>query len=157
MGFFSTYCGFIYNDFGSIPLKILGESCYNFPHHEPGVKTEASVKPDCVYPFGIDPIWYLAKNELTFVNSLKMKIAVILGVAQMALGVCMKGLNSSYFNRKVDFFFEFLPQIIMLIALFGYMDALIFIKWMTNYDNMVGAVPPSVISQMINMGLNFGE
>jgi V-type H+-transporting ATPase subunit a len=28
MGFFSTYCGFIYNDMTSIPLKVFGESCY---------------------------------------------------------------------------------------------------------------------------------
>ena len=93
----------------SIPLKIFGESCYNIPHHEPGVHAEITLKPDCTYPIGIDPVWYLAKNELTFVNSLKMKLAVILGVAQMALGVCMKGLNSVHFNRPVDFIFEFLP------------------------------------------------
>jgi hypothetical protein len=44
----------------------------------------------------------------------------------------------------------------MLIALFGFMDLLIFVKWLTNYEAMVGAKPPSVISSMINMCLNFG-
>lgn len=29
MGFFSTYCGFIYNDFTSMPLSFMGSSCYN--------------------------------------------------------------------------------------------------------------------------------
>jgi V-type H+-transporting ATPase subunit a len=77
MGFFSFYCGFIYNDFTSIPLYIFGGSCYqnDFNIHQSYLKT------DCVYPVGVDPSWYLAKNELTYFNSLKMKLSVILGVA----------------------------------------------------------------------------
>ena len=41
---------------------------------------------DCVYPFGIDPAWYGAVKEISFINSLKMKISVILGVSHMLLG-----------------------------------------------------------------------
>ncbi|MBR6304475.1 MAG: hypothetical protein IKR37_02470, partial [Paludibacteraceae bacterium] len=48
---------------------------------------------DCVYKFGVDPIWMSATNELTFINSLKMKISVIFGVLQMLLGIFLKGLN----------------------------------------------------------------
>ena len=44
----------------------------------------------------------------------------------------------------------------MLFALFGFMDLLIFVKWLTNYETMVGAKPPSVITSMINMCLGFG-
>lgn len=36
------------------------------------------------------------------------------------------------------------------------MDLLIIIKWLTNYDEMQGASPPSVIASMINMALKFG-
>ena len=75
----------------------------------------------------------------------------------MALGVCMKGLNAIHYGKPVDFFFEFVPQIIMLMALFGFMDMLIFIKWLTNYEAIEGGVPPSIITSMINMFLNFGE
>ena len=48
----------------------------------------------------------------------------------MSLGVFVKAFNNLYFKKYVDFFFEFIPQIVMLWALFGYMDLLIIIKWL---------------------------
>jgi V-type H+-transporting ATPase subunit a len=97
-----------------------------------------------------------------------MKISVILGVLQMSLGVCMKGFNALYFKSYVDFFFEFIPQIALLLALFGWMDTLIVAKWIFNVDidaiealsplaTDPGALPlsgsPSVITTMINIFL----
>jgi V-type H+-transporting ATPase subunit a len=46
---------------------------------------------------------------------MKMKIAVIIGVVHMILGVFMKALNSIHFKKWMDFFFEFVPQIIFLV------------------------------------------
>ena len=130
MGLFSTYCGFIYNDFTSIPIELFGKSCYVTDH----VKNDVIYKNDCIYPIGVDPKWYLARNELAYLNSLKMKLSVILGVAQMSLGVLMKAFNSLYFNRTIDFVFEFLPQITLLWCLFGFMDLMIIVKWLTDYS-----------------------
>ena len=76
MGLFSLYCGFIYNDFSSVPLTVFGGSCYIEKDGEVQLKDK-----ECIYPVGLDPIWMMSKNELTYVNSLKMKISVILGVA----------------------------------------------------------------------------
>lgn len=80
MGIFATFCGIVYNDFMAIPIFAF-DTCYethdNPDHH--GHKI-AILKEDCVYPIGIDPTWYLAHNELTYMNSLKMKMSVILGV-----------------------------------------------------------------------------
>ena len=105
---------------------------------------------------GVDPSWYLGLNELTYLNSLKMKLSVILGVAQMALGIFMKALNAKQERKTVDFVFEFIPQIVLLLALFGFMDFMIITKWLTDYSAMVGAKPPSIISSMIIMSLSFG-
>jgi len=75
MGAFAFYSGWIYNDFFSMPINMFG-SCYETVEGEhQAVRAE-----DCVYPFGIDPKWYIASNELNYFNSLKMKMAVIIGV-----------------------------------------------------------------------------
>lgn len=113
-------------------------------------------KPDCTYAIGIDPIWYISKNELAFLNSLKMKVSVILGVLQMSLGVCMKAFNAVYFEHKLDLWLEFIPQITLLWVLFGYMDLMIICKWCTDFTNREYEAP-SVVSSMIGMFLNGGE
>ena len=162
MGIFATFAGLCYNDLMGIPL-FLWDSCYTFTeihvesHHDLDVRLPmiARAKPDCVYPIGVDPAWHLGSNELTFLNSLKMKISVILGVLQMGLGVCMKALNARHFNNRMDFYFEFLPQIILLFVLFGYMDMMIIAKWTTNFSG-VEYTAPSIISNMIDMALNGG-
>lgn len=74
MGLFAFYCGFIYNDFFSLPLKLFG-TCFENVEGSPITKAI----PDCVHPIGLDPKWYIARNELSFMNSLKMKVAVIIG------------------------------------------------------------------------------
>jgi V-type H+-transporting ATPase subunit a len=154
MGLFATFCGLIYNDFMAIPIWGFGGSCYEMGVDASG-KEQAILKPDCVYPIGIDPIWYLAKNELAFMNSLKMKLSVILGVLQMSLGICMKAANAIHFGNKLDLWLEFLPQIILLWCLFGYMDLLIVAKWLTDFTGREYQAP-SVISSMIGMALNGG-
>lgn len=77
-GFFALFCGLVYNDFMAIPLNLFG-TCYE------EVK-DGSVVKQCTYPFGIDRGWYDTANELTFLNSFKMKLAIILGVSQMTFG-----------------------------------------------------------------------
>ena len=104
----------------------------------------------------MDPAWYVTPLELTYLNSLKMKISVILGVCQMSLGVIMRAFNTVYFNNKMDFILEFIPQIIMLLALFGFMDMLIIVKWLTDFSTMTDGNPPSVITMMIDMCLHMG-
>ena len=72
------------------------------------------------YSFGIDPAWHISSNELLFFNSMKMKMSVIIGIAQMTVGICLKGLNAYYFGEQLDFLFEFLPMIVFDACFFGY-------------------------------------
>ena len=141
MGAFAVYAGLIYNDFFALGLNLFG-STYEW---EDGLKTEAGTTASykgscsygdssCVYPFGVDPAWHISSNELLFFNSMKMKMSVILGIAQMTVGICLKGLNAYYFKEQLDFLFEFLPMIVFDMCFFGYMVLLIFMKWTINWD-----------------------
>ena len=151
MGFFSFFCGIIYNDFMSIPLTFFS-SCY-INDKKNGI---AKKKINCIYPIGIDPKWYAATNDLAYMNSFKMKWSVIIGVIQMTLGIILRGLNNLFFKDYLGFFFEFIPQIIFMLLLFGYMIALIFIKWGTDYSKNTSKAP-SIITILMNLALKGGS
>ena len=151
MGFFSFFCGLIYNDFMAIPLSFF-QSCYtNDPISKKAIKKEG-----CTYPFGMDPKWFSSSNELTFMNSFKMKWSVIVGVIQMTLGIVLRGLNNLYFGDYLGFFVEFIPQMIFMLLLFGYMIVLIFIKWNTDYTGNTQNAP-SIITILMNLALKNGS
>ncbi|KAK2196427.1 bifunctional ATPase [Babesia duncani] len=157
MGIFATYTGFIYNDFLSIPNNLFSSRWVRASDTEipaPNAlggyyETFVPAKSGFPIPFGLDPAWIHANNEQAMLHSFKMKFAVIVGFLQMAMGVCLKALNAIYFRYPLDFYFEFLPQIVMLISFVGYMDFLIFYKWLTPVDG--NYAKPSIISTIIDM------
>ena len=151
MGFYSLFCGLIYNDFMGIPLSFFN-SCY-----QNDILTRQTLrKNQCIYPIGMDPKWYSSNNELAFFNSFKMKWSVIIGVFQMVIGIILRGLNNLYFKDYIGFFFEFIPQIIFMLLLFGYMIILIYIKWLTDYS-LNTSQAPSIITILINLALKNGS
>ena len=91
-------------------------------------------KPDCVYPIGVDYSWGLANNRLAFTNVMKMKISVILAIAQMSIGIIVKAINATYHKDWIQFFFEFIPMLTLLLVLFGWMDVLIIGKWLIDWS-----------------------
>lgn len=153
MGFFALYMGLIYNDFMSLPLSLFGPSCFQ-PTGEGS--TLARRDRECVYPFGVDPIWMASTSDISYYNSFKMKMSVILGVAQMSMGVVMKGANAVHFNKKIDLLHEAIPQFLLLMCLFGFMDFLIVKKWLTDYTG-IESQSPAVLNVIINMFLNQGR
>jgi len=168
MGFFAMFTGLLYNEFFAISLQIFGKSCYQdevqviggtgtspifgYPRRLDAFTNKLSndssgldQQPNCVYPVGFDPVWFLSDQLLSFSNNFKMKLAVIFAIIQMSLGILMKGLNSIHFRNKLDFLFEFLPAILILLALFGWMDVLIIAKWLQP-KNIEGVYMPNTLT-----------
>lgn len=67
------------------------------------------------YPFGVDPSWRGSRSELPFLNSLKMKMSILLGVAQMNLGIILSYFNARYFESSLDIRSVFPPRNICLL------------------------------------------
>ncbi len=160
MGFFGMYCGFMYNDFLSIPINFptcftdkVNEQYLNNTNETNITFYELNKTENCNYLFGIDPIWIGASNELTVVNSLKMKLSVIFGFLQMILGIFLKGLNSIFEGDLVEFLFVFLPQLLLMSILFGYMNLLIIIKWNQKYLGEDSKKAPDIKSIMMDIFL----
>eukprot|EP00924_Labyrinthula_sp_SR-Ha-C_P009885 snap_masked-scaffold_21-processed-gene-2.23-mRNA-1 protein AED:0.01 eAED:0.01 QI:0/-1/0/1/-1/1/1/0/774 len=163
MGFFSFFCGLMYNDYFAMGLELFPTTFeIQNEDYEPGQIVTYIKKDDDVYPVGIDPTWHHASNGLLFFNSVKMKMAVIFGVVQMSVGLFLKVSNALYFGKKLDLFFEAIPQIIFLLGLFGYMCFLIVYKWAVDWGEGcsredLNCNPPSLITTLINMALDIGN
>ena len=63
-----------------------------------------------------------------------MKLSVIVGVIHMSIGIICKGTNAVYFRRWPVLFTEVVTGLIILLALFGWMDILIYAKWFKSLD-----------------------
>uniref|UniRef100_A0A7N8YLB9 V-type proton ATPase subunit a n=1 Tax=Mastacembelus armatus TaxID=205130 RepID=A0A7N8YLB9_9TELE len=162
MGIFSIYTGIIYNDCFSKSLNMFGSGWSVRPMFGPKgtLDGNAVLQLDPAvpgvfngpYPLGIDPIWNLATNKLTFLNSFKMKMSVILGVIHMLFGLSLSLFNHLYFKKPLNIFLGFIPEIVFMSSLFGYLVLLVFYKW-TAYDAYTSKDAPSLLIHFINMCL----
>ncbi|GMT26221.1 hypothetical protein PFISCL1PPCAC_17518, partial [Pristionchus fissidentatus] len=147
MGIFSIHAGFIYNDMFAKAFNIFGSRWQN-PYSntsiaswiqqeednkremmfelDPGTAYATDMGP---YPFGVDPVWNVAENRLNFLNSMKMKLSVILGIGQMTFGVILSLQNHRFFKSKIDIFTVFIPQMLFLGCIFMYLCLQIVLKW----------------------------
>lgn len=132
MALFSIYTGLIYNEFFSVPFDLFGPSAYECRDAScRDAFTIGLIKVRRTYPFGVDSKWHGSRSELPFLNSLKMKMSILLGVAQMNLGIFLSYFNAKYFGNNLNIWFQFVPQIIFLNSLFGYLSLLIIVKWVS--------------------------
>ncbi|KAL5018990.1 hypothetical protein ScPMuIL_004712 [Solemya velum] len=159
MGMFSVYTGLIYNDIFSLSLNFFGSSWHpKYPEAnlsvsnlqlEPLTMYDNATGP---YAFGLDPIWQHSENKITFSNSFKMKMSVILGIAQMLLGISLSLINHLHFRNLLNIFCEFIPEMVFMLCLFGYLIALVFYKWLT-FNALCSECAPSLLIHFINMFL----
>ncbi|XP_056870254.1 V-type proton ATPase 116 kDa subunit a isoform X1 [Takifugu flavidus] len=169
MGVFSVYTGIIYNDCFSKSLNVFGSGWSVRPMFDPQVGgnwTFATLEGNRLlqldpaidgvfkgpYPIGIDPIWNIAVNKLTFLNSFKMKMSIILGVIHMLFGVSLSLFNHLYFKKPLNIYLGFIPEVIFMSSLFGYLVILIFYKWVS-FTARTSKDAPSLLIAFINMFL----
>ncbi|XP_020251143.1 V-type proton ATPase subunit a1-like, partial [Asparagus officinalis] len=132
MALFSIYCGLIYNEFFSVPFHIFGDSAYKCRDSTcSDAYTAGLVKYRDPYKFGVDPSWRGSRSELPFLNSLKMKMSILFGLTQMNLGIILSYFDAKFYGNSLDIRHQFIPQMIFLNSLFGYLALLIIIKWCT--------------------------
>lgn len=172
MGLFAVYTGLIYNDCFSRSFNIFG-SCWDLSVNwgsisEDAIKSYLKNKQSkgvmldpketyrgAPYYFGIDPIWQLAVNKLTFTNSFKMKLSIVFGVAHMMFGVSLSLFNHMHFKKPLNIIAEFIPQVLFLFCIFGYLVIMIFFKWIA--FSVKTENQPSLLLALINMFLKFGS
>ncbi|VDM37841.1 unnamed protein product [Toxocara canis] len=172
MGIFSVHAGILYNDIFAKSFNIFGSSWRNpFPQKEleswynQSVLTQKEVLIELPpipsylhsngpYPFGVDPVWSLSENKLNFLNSMKMKLSVIIGISQMTFGVLLSLMNYilniclyfcldsgqllhsdlsttlyRFFKSKIDILTVFIPQLLFMFCIFIYLCIEIIVKW----------------------------
>uniref|UniRef100_A0A673KJY5 V-type proton ATPase subunit a n=1 Tax=Sinocyclocheilus rhinocerous TaxID=307959 RepID=A0A673KJY5_9TELE len=170
MGIFSVYTGLIYNDCFSKSLNLFGSGWNVSAMFVPGVWSPSTLHSNSflaldpnvtgvfkgAYPLGIDPIWNLASNRLTFLNSYKMKMSVIIGIIHMTFGVVLGVFNHLHFRRTFNLYLIFIPELLFLLCLFGYLVFMIIYKWLffTVRDSQTA---PSILIHFINMFLMQGD
>lgn len=85
-----------------------------------------------------------------------MKVSVIFGVLQMIAGILLSGANALFFKRPLDIYFEFIPRMIFMCSIFGYMVIMIFVKWSSDWNYNWNDDAPNLITVLMNMFLKGG-
>lgn len=164
MGIFSIYTGWIYNDIFSLAVKLTPSSwkhdlrnisSINKLHDQFALDpmTDYDGSP---YIFGFDPMLNACgDSSILIVNSLKMKLSIILGFFHMFMGIVISAVNAIHHKSYISLFLVFLPTLLFFSSLFGYLVVLVFYKWITfsakNKPPFNHSCAPNIIVTFINM------
>uniref|UniRef100_A0A8D1SRM6 V-type proton ATPase subunit a n=1 Tax=Sus scrofa TaxID=9823 RepID=A0A8D1SRM6_PIG len=147
MGIFSIYTGLIYNDCFSKSFNIFGSSWSVQPMFRNGtwntqvIGTNPYLQLDPAipgvysgnpYPFGIDPVRMPSEVKYLLCN-------VLLRIW-------------GFFRDTLSIMLQFVPEVIFILCLFGYLVFMIIFKW-CSFDASVSRRAPSILIHFINMFL----
>ena len=74
----------------------------------------------------------------------------------MTFAICLQVPNHIHFRRPLSIYAEFIPQILFLQSIFGYLVVCIILKWSTDWSQ-ASTQPPGLLNMLIYMFLSPGS